>query len=66
MDRKYITQDQLADLLGLSPRSLERWRVSGTGPAFVKAGRKPLYDIVDVDAWLSASRRKSTSEVVAG
>lgn len=66
MNRTYITQTQLAELIDVSERSLERWRVEGCGPAFVKAGRKPLYNIIDVDEWLAASRRRSTSEQIKG
>ncbi len=66
MDKQLLTQQRLSDLIGVAPRTLERWRVQGCGPAFVKAGRKPLYIPDDVDEWLIASRRKSTSEKVEG
>ena len=66
MDNQLLTQKRLSDLIDVSERSLERWRVEGTGPAFVKAGRKVLYRPDDVDDWLIASRRKSTSEQVGG
>ena len=65
MEKQLLTQQRLSDLIDVSERTLERWRVEGTGPAFVKAGRKPLYDIVDVYDWLAASRRKSTSEAAS-
>ena len=64
MNRTYFTQSQLAVLIDVSERTLERWRVEGCGTAFVKANRKPLYLPDDVDDWLIASRRKSTSEQV--
>ncbi len=66
MSRTYITQTQLAELIDVSERSLERWRVEGTGPAFLKAGRKVLYRPDDIDQWLAASRRMSTSAQVEG
>ncbi len=66
MAQQLLTQQRLSDLIDVSERSLERWRVEGTGPAFVKAGRKVLYRAVDVDDWLAASRRKSTSEQFEG
>jgi phage terminase Nu1 subunit (DNA packaging protein) len=62
MAQKLLTQQRLSDLIDVSERTLERWRVEGTGPAFVKAGRKVLYQPEDVDNWLAASRRQSTSE----
>jgi len=62
MNKNLLTQKRLSDLLDVSESSLERWRVEGTGPAFVKAGRKVLYLPDDVDDWLSKHRRASTSE----
>jgi len=56
-----LTQKRLAERLDQSERTLERWRVEGTGPAFVKAGRKVLYYPQDVEDWLLATRRLSTS-----
>ena len=34
-----LTTEQAAKRLGLSPRTLERYRVSGEGPEFLKIGR---------------------------
>ncbi len=56
------TQNQLADLLSVSPRTLERWRVEGIGPQFTRAGRRILYRMTDVDCWLEQNVRGSTSE----
>lgn len=56
-----LTQKRLAKKLNQSERTLERWRVEGTGPAFVKAGRKVLYLPQDVEDWLLDTRRHSTS-----
>ena len=66
MDKQLLTQQRLSDLIDVSERTLERWRVEGSGPVFCRAGRKILYRPDDVDAWLIASRRKSTSDKVEG
>ena len=58
-----LTQKPLSQIIEVSERTLERWRVEGSGPAFVKAGRKCLYRMADVDAWLSANRRTSTGDL---
>jgi predicted DNA-binding transcriptional regulator AlpA len=58
----YLTQDEAAKLLRLSPRSLERFRVSGTGPKFVKASRRVLYRRADIEAWAAARTFASTAE----
>lgn len=52
-----------ADYVGLSASTLEKLRLRGDGPVYSKAGRKIcVYDISDLDAWLNARRRASTSE----
>ena len=66
MAQQLLTQQRLSDLIDVSERTLERWRVEGTGPAFVKAGRKVLYRTVDVDAWLLVNQRTSTSDAGLG
>ncbi len=63
MARQLFTQKRLSDLLDVSEGTLERWRVEGSGPVFCRAGRKVLYRLEDVDAWLDASRHQSTSEL---
>jgi hypothetical protein len=56
-----LTQKRLAERLNQSERTLERWRIEGTGPVYVKAGRKVLYLPRDVEEWLLETRRRSTS-----
>jgi excisionase family DNA binding protein len=54
---RLLTQQQLADELQVSLRTLERWRQEGTGPAFIRVGRSPRYRRADIDAWLERQRR---------
>ena len=56
---------QAAEYLGVSPRTLESWRVRGSGPVFVKLGSIVQYLIEDLDRYVAESRRCSTSEVGA-
>lgn len=54
-----------ATYVGLSPSTLAKMRLRGDGPVYSKAGpRIVIYDKLDLDAWLSAQRRRSTSEIV--
>jgi excisionase family DNA binding protein len=57
MAAELLTQQQLADELQVSVRTLERWRQEGTGPAFIRVGRSPRYRRSDIDAWLERQRR---------
>jgi hypothetical protein len=57
-----------APRIGVSPGTLENWRVAGRGPKFIKSpGRrgKVLYDPADIEAWKEANRFQSTSEAEA-
>jgi hypothetical protein len=60
--RQMLDVKGAAAYLCLAPQTLAQMRVSGAGPAFYKAGRRILYDVVELDGWLSARRRTSTSQ----
>lgn len=59
----YMPQTQAATFLGLSPRTLERFRVEGRGPAFLKLGRRVVYSRDDLVRWAEGQRRRSTSDL---
>lgn len=40
--------------LTVAKRTLEYWRVHGTGPAFIRVGQQVRYRKSDLDAWLRA------------
>jgi excisionase family DNA binding protein len=60
-----LSQRDAARLLGLSVRTLERMRVSGTGPRFLKLGNAVRYRLQDIEAWLASRLVSSTSEAAA-
>jgi hypothetical protein len=47
---------------GTKPNYLEKLRCTGGGPVYIKRKGKVLYDLDDLDAWLEAGKRRSTSE----
>ena len=49
----------------ISPRTLQRMRQDGSGPAFIKVGRLVRYRQSDLDSWLADHRRFSTSDSVS-
>jgi phage terminase Nu1 subunit (DNA packaging protein) len=57
---EYISRDQLAEQLEVSPRTLERWHRLSTGPARCKVGQKVLYHRQAVASWLR-SRESATN-----
>ena len=56
----YLTTHQAARMLGLSAKTLARYRVSGDGPVFHRFRRRILYLRADVVAWAATRRRVST------
>lgn len=57
--------EQAARFCGCSISLLNKLRVTGDGPAFVKLGRKVSYETADLRAWLNSRRRTSTSQEAA-
>lgn len=49
MDVKHLNQTELSRRWGLSPRTLERWRWIGSGPAWLKVGGSVRYRIEDIE-----------------
>lgn len=51
----HMTQRELARRWRCSPRSLERWRVAGKGPAWLRLNSRVRYRLEDVLAFERAS-----------
>lgn len=56
-----MNPNQAGAYLGLASQTLARWRIEGGGPQFLKLGSRIRYDVADLDAWLNARVRRSTS-----
>lgn len=59
---RYLTNDEAADYLRLSPRTLEKQRVIGGGPRFRKFGRRVMYAVTDLDTWADQRSFEATSD----
>jgi excisionase family DNA binding protein len=64
-NRLGITGDEAAEYIGVTKRTMERWRVTGDGPRFVKVGRHCLYRRADLDAWVDARVFENTAAAKA-
>lgn len=60
-DHKLLSVTQTADHLGVSASYLNKLRVTGGGPAFVKMGARVSYDLADLKTWVDGQKRISTS-----
>ena len=60
--RSLLTQIEAAELLSLGVRTLEKYRVTGLGPRFIKLNKSVRYRPEDLESWVAARVVKSTSE----
>ena len=58
----YMDTQGAARVLGLSTKTLSRYRVSGGGPVFHRFGTRIRYRREDLEAWAATRRRASTSD----
>ncbi|MCZ4343762.1 helix-turn-helix domain-containing protein [Sphingomonadaceae bacterium G21617-S1] len=58
----FLSNEEAASFLNLSPRTLEKMRVVGGGPPFCKFGRRVAYAVGDLEAWAANRRCNSTSD----
>lgn len=56
-----LTPEQLAETLTTTTQRLAVHRMNGTGPRFVKEGRRVLYRLADVETWLEANTHDRTT-----
>jgi excisionase family DNA binding protein len=53
LDKKYYNVEQAAEYLGLSRHTLNLWRRNKTGPSYSKLGSRIVYNVADLDSWVS-------------
>lgn len=56
-----MNEADTAKLLCQSIRTVQKWRVTGFGPAFYKIGRSVRYRRHDILEWVTARRAQHTS-----
>nr|WP_166181000.1 helix-turn-helix domain-containing protein [Altererythrobacter segetis] len=57
----YLNEVAAADLLGVSPKTLSRWRWAGKGPDYYKFGGAVRYKTDDLEAFAEDSRQEVAS-----
>lgn len=62
--RRRLTEMEVANLLSVSPRTLQQWRSRGEGPPFLKLGHRSVrYDEAAVEAWVESRCRLNTADI---
>jgi excisionase family DNA binding protein len=49
---RLMSEQELADYIGVHVTTVRRWRREGTGPPVHWARTRPRYRLAEVDAWL--------------
>ena len=57
-----LTEQEAATLLHVTVKAVQGWRYRGGGPRFVKVGRCVRYRLEDLQAFVLAALRSSTSD----
>ena len=64
LPKRRLRTGDAATYIGLSKSTLEKMRVNGGGPVYSALGRIVVYEVGDLDAFVEARKRHSTSEPV--
>ena len=59
---EYLTTMEAAEKLRMSRRTLEKMRLTGSGPSYFKLGRLVVYSSQTLQEWVEGGRRRSTSD----
>ena len=61
----FLRTQEAARFIGLSYRTLEKYRVYGTGPKYSKIGNRIVYAVSDLTEWVERGSKRSTSDPAA-
>lgn len=56
---KYCNTNDAAIYLGLSPRTLQKYRSEGRGPKFRTINNRSCYEFADLDDWIAAHHKSN-------
>ena len=62
MNNRLLTTIEAAEYLALGKQTIERWRLTGEGPKFVKMGGAVRYRLEDLDAFVAGNLVQTTAE----
>lgn len=65
MGAEYLNERQLAEQLGMSPRTLQGWRLKADHLPYYKVGRLVRYAENEVNEWLATRHCRHTSDATS-
>jgi hypothetical protein len=63
MSSSRLNVQEAAEYVPCAKSTLDKLRVNGGGPRYIKLRKKVLYDTRDLDTWLEDLKRVSTCDV---
>lgn len=57
----YLTTQELSEILRTPAETIRYWRHVGKGPASFKVGRRVLYALEDVEAFIAEAQRSGAA-----
>ena len=64
-ERRVLSETELANRWGVSPKTLQRWRTEGRGPKYLKLSKRVTYPLDAIAEYEHCALHVSTSERVA-
>ena len=61
-ERRMLNTPEAANYCGSTASTFEKFRLTGGGPIYSKLGRRVVYSVEDLNAWLTKNRRLSTPD----
>ncbi len=62
---RLLSPREAAHFLGVSKSWLDKKRLDGAGPIYLKLGRRVVYDPMDLNSFVIQAKRRNTSDDVA-
>ncbi|MFZ6848084.1 MAG: helix-turn-helix transcriptional regulator [Thiobacillaceae bacterium] len=66
MEKLVLSENELAQHWGVSPKTLQRWRSEGRGPYYMKLSKRVVYPLAEIRAYEHSALHASTSERANG
>jgi hypothetical protein len=64
--RRLVSTKELSRMWDIPESTLRYWRCAGIGPTYVKLGGRIKYDLVDVETYVGANKRKPSVRAHGG
>jgi predicted DNA-binding transcriptional regulator AlpA len=63
MEKRVLRTPEAADYTGLAAGTLEKKRLDGSGPEFIRLGQRAVgYEVTALDAWIESRRHAEPHE----